>query len=440
MHDQWRDILLYVFRAGVAAVAPDGAVLRHLQLTGDELTAGGVRYALSAGNILVVGAGKGTAPMAVALENLLGERITQGMVVVKYDHGLPLKHIKSVEASHPVPDEAGVLGSVAMLEAATAAGKDDLVICLLTGGASALTPAPVEGVSLADLRDLTGKLLQSGATIHELNAVRKHLSRFSGGRLALAASPARVLTLLISDVVGDQLDTIASGPTAPDPSTYSDALDIITHYGLLKSTPKAVLTCLRLGLAGRIPETPKMDDPVFGLVQNLLVATNRQALEAAAITARNQGCSPRVLTDVMTGEASERARWLIREARLVADTLRPGDRPVCLLAGGETTVTIRGTGFGGRCQEMALTAALELEGENRVHALFAGTDGSDGSTDAAGAFAHGRTAEAIREHGDPRQFLENNDSYTALKFADDLLITGPTLTNVMDLAIVLVHG
>ncbi len=444
MHDH--STLKRIFEAAVGAVAPDRALRRHVAISGNTLTADGRGYDLSrVERVFVLGAGKGAAPMAAALEDLLGKRIHAGLVVVKYDHGLPLKHIRLAEAAHPVPDEAGVEAAREILNMAQSATERDLVICLFTGGASALTPAPAPGVSLDDLQRTTQSLLKCGADITELNAMRKHLSLFGGGQLARAASPAPVLALIVSDVVGDPLDVIASGPTAPDPSTFADCRKIVEKYGLAEKLPESVAARLEDGLAGRVPETPKPGDPLFAQVQNVLAANNRQALEAAAQAAIGLGFEARILTDSLTGEARVRALDLVKAARDCAGAMRPGQSPVCLLAGGETTVTVRGAGTGGRNQEMALAAALALEdrggkkNDNTIAMLFAGTDGSDGPTDAAGGFATSETAARARAAGlDPVARLADNDSYMCLKACNDLLITGPTRTNVMDLAVLLV--
>lgn len=432
MSELFRSDLTAIFQAGLAAVSPDQAILSHLRIDGDTLCICGRKYPLSRGRVIVLGAGKGAAPMALALENLLGKRIDDSLVVVKYDHGLPLEHIRLAEAAHPVPDEAGANATRQMLQLAANAGPDDLVICLMTGGASALTPAPVAGVTLDDLRGLTHAMLECGATIHEINALRKHLSQFSGGRLAQAAAPAQVAALIVSDVVGDNLDVIASGPTAPDDSTFGDCMNIIDRYDLAGSLPAAVMTHLQQGCGGQQPETPKSDNAVFGRVQMELVATNSLALEAAAAQARSMGYTSRILTACMTGNAEERARELV-------DELRKVPAGTCLLAGGECTVQVTGQGRGGRNQHMALAASMLLEGENHLAALFAGTDGTDGPTDAAGGFALSQTAARIRSQASPDALLRDNNSYEALTIAGDLLITGPTLTNVMDMAI-LVSG
>ena len=276
-------VLYSIFDAGVRAVAPDAALMRHVCLEGDSLLVDGKRWPLPRrGRLLVLGAGKGVAPMGAAVEELLGDRIHSGLLVVKYGHGLPLRQITQVEAAHPVPDAAGAAATQALLELAAGTTADDLVLCLLTGGASALTPAPVPGVTLEDMQQVTELLLRSGATIAELNAVRKHLSRFSGGQLARTAAPAGVVSVIVSDVVGDALDVIASGPTAPDASTFADCMDILARYELAPAMPPAVLDHLQKGCLRQDAETPKPGDALFRHVQNTLVATNRQALDAAA--------------------------------------------------------------------------------------------------------------------------------------------------------------
>ncbi len=440
--ERQRTVLRRILDAALEAVAPDGALLRHLRLDGpggDWLVADGRRQNLTGRRVRVLGAGKGVAPMALALEDMLGQRIDEGFIVVKYDHGLPLKRIRQAEAGHPVPDASGVRATAHMLNMARTCTEQDLLICLFTGGASALTPAPAPGLSLTDLQQTTQLLLDCGAAIHELNAVRKHLSAFSGGQLARAAGGASVLSVIVSDVVGDPLDVIASGPTAPDASSFADCREILGRFGLEKSLPATVREYLRAGLAGRAPETPKPGDPLFDRVQNLLAATNRQALDAAAKAAAACGYIPCVLTDRMAGEARQKAVELTREARRRLARLKPGDKGLCLLAGGETTVTIQGRGRGGRNQEMALAAALELENQPCVCALFAGTDGTDGPTDAAGGFAFSNSVARMGGSEAARALLDENDSNAALRLSGDLLTTGPTRTNVMDLAVLLVE-
>ena len=437
--------------AALSAVAPDGAVLRHLHLDGGKLTlideSGAPAWSgrLDAyRRIRVLGAGKGAAPMAAALENLLGDRISDGLVIVKYGHDLPegqrTRHIRIKEGGHPVPDEAGAAAAGEIVDMARDSREDDLVLCTFTGGASALTPALHPEIPLADMQRLTCMLLECGATIHEINTLRKHLSRFSGGSLVRAAFPATVLGLIVSDVVGDDLDVIASGPTVPDPSTFADCLRVVEHYGLRWKMPQSIWAHIEGGLQGRTPETPKADEPAFGRVRNVLVASVKQALEAAADEAARCGFVPHILTTAMSGEARRTAAQLVAEARRAQAGLHPGDAPLCLLAGGETTVTIRGSGKGGRNQEMALAATLELADDRGIDLICVGTDGTDGPTDAAGGYAFSGDLARLRAIGlHPKESLDANDSYPLLLKAGTLLRTGPTRTNVMDMAIMLVR-
>ena len=440
MQPEYQKELRAILDAALAAVAPDGALARHVRVQDDHLLVNDKKYALGSRRLFVVGAGKGAAPMGAALESLLGKRITQGQIIVKEGHGLPLKHIRIVEASHPMPDERGERATHEMLRMAHSAQKDDLVICLVTGGASALTPALAEGITLADMRRTTELLLKSSATIHEVNAVRKHLSVYTGGRLAAAAAPAPVVALLVSDVVGDNLDVIGSGPTVPDASTFAQCLEITERFGIRDQLPTPVLQRLIGGAAGTIAETPKADDPIFAQVQTELIATNKQALDTAAEVAKKLGYSPRILTTTLTGDSRTRALELTEQACQAADALKSGDAPLCLLFGGETTLNVRGTGMGGRNQEMAVVAAGRLRGRKGIAAVFADTDGTDGPTDAAGGFASGSTLDAAAKLGlDPQPYLDNNDCYNFLDKCGHLLVTGPTLTNVTGVGIFLVH-
>lgn len=444
--------LCAIFTAGVKAVAPDAALRCHVSVEqgtqGCVLHVGGEAFPLgavatplgtAAPRLFVIGAGKGAAPMALALEELLGDHISAGHVIVKYDHGLSLSRIRLSEAAHPVPDAAGERAAHEVLALAHKAQAGDIVLCLLTGGASALTPALCPGISLADIQATTALLLGCGASIHELNAVRKHLSVFSGGQLARTAQPATVISLIVSDVVGDDLDVIASGPTAPDASTYRQCIEIIYKYSLVSQLPPPVLAHLQAGLAGRQPETPKATDPLWRNVRNHLVATLPQALDAAAAEATRLGFVPKILGHEFCGEARDTAASLIEIARGSARELAPNSPPLCLLAGGETTVSIKGTGKGGRNQEMALAASLALQGQPDICALFAGTDGTDGPTDAAGGYACGNTVHLAAAQGlDAHCCLAANDSYPFLEQCQRLLKTGPTRTNVMDMSIILV--
>lgn len=449
LNPQRQHALDAILSAGLSAVAPDTALKRYVSLEsgadGPVLRVAEETFSLahdsaSPRRLFVIGAGKGAAPMAQALENLLGEYIHAGHIIVKYDHGLPLTHIRLSEAAHPVPDSAGEAAARDLLALATTAQAGDIVLCLLTGGASALTPLPVTGISLADVQATTALLLACGATIHELNAVRKHLSEFSGGQLARAAQPATVISLIVSDVVGDNLDVIASGPTAPDVSTYAKCLIIIATYALENALPPAVMAHLRAGASGTFPETPKADDALWHNVRNHLVATLPQALDAAAARATELGFIPHILSHSLTGEARIKAAELIDIAKRKARELAPDAPPLCLLAGGETTVTLNGTGKGGRNQEMALAASLALQQSPNICALFAGTDGTDGPTDAAGGYACGSTVALAAAQGlNAQDYLNDNNSYPFLCQCQRILKTGPTRTNVMDMAIILVY-
>ncbi|WP_027183454.1 glycerate kinase type-2 family protein [Desulfovibrio inopinatus] len=447
MSQALKDQLQTIVQAAIQAVSPDTAVFNHLRRQGDHLFINDQAIDLSRyERIVVAGAGKGAAPMAKAMEDILGDDLDDGVCVVKYGHGLPLSTLRLLEASHPVPDRAGFHAAHEILELVTPLGENDLVFVVLTGGASALLPCPMAPVSFVNQRRLTGQLLACGAEIHQINTIRKHLSGIQGGRLAQAAYPARVVTLIVSDVIGDNLSAIASGPTAPDPTTFADCMNIIDAFKLRPSLPEDVLELLEAGLAQAVAETLKPGDPIFNNVENYILANNRQALAAAANKAQSLGLHPLVLTSTLNGEASQVAKFLASVGLEAASTGRPTAGPACILAGGETTVTIRGKGKGGRNQEMALAFALELdkaasEGlpSQNLAFLSAGTDGTDGPTDAAGAFATAETVSRGNVLGlNATQFLDHNDSYNYFKQLDDLLITGPTKTNVMDIAALIV--
>ena len=429
-----------IFDAAVRAVDPAEAIRRHLVRDGERLTIGSERVDLGAiHEIVVVGLGKAGAPMAVAVEDILGARIARGLVVTKYGHVQPTRVVRIHEAGHPVPDDAGMAGARAVLEQVKGLRPEDLVLVLISGGGSALTPAPVEGISLAEKQSLTKALLACGADIREMNMLRKHISRIKGGQLARAAAPARVFTLILSDIVGDPLDAIASGPTVPDPTTYADALAILDKYRIRQEIPASIRTHLEAGAAGTVPETPKPDDPLFGRVKSVMVASNIQALEAARAEAQRLGFQALILSSFIEGETREIARMHAALALEVRASGHPAKSPVCLITGGETTVTLRGTGKGGRNQEFALAAALDIAGLRDVVVLSAGTDGTDGPTDAAGALADGDTvARALGLGLKPRAALDGNDAYPFFERLGDLVLTGPTRTNVMDVRLVLV--
>lgn len=385
--------------------------------------------------IFVAGAGKASAAMAEAVEQVLGKRIAGGLINTKYGHLARLRRIEINECGHPVPDENGVRGARRILEMAASAGAGDVIVCLISGGASALTPLPAPPIQLNEKQETTRLLLACGATIHEMNAVRKHLSLFKGGQFARAAAPAHVVSLILSDVIGDPLDVIGSGPTAPDSSTLAGARAILDRYGLWDRVPEAVAVRLRDPGA----ETPKPGDPVFRNVRNILVGSNRIAVEAARRKARELGYKPVVLSTTIEGETRDVAGVHAAIAREIIASGRPAKPPVCLISGGETTVTLRGSGLGGRNQEFVLAAALGIAGLPRTVVFSAGTDGTDGPTDAAGAVADGNTpARAAAAGMNPRQFLDANNSYRFFEPLGDLVKTGPTGTNVMDVRLILV--
>ena len=431
---------LQVFRAALRAADPVEAVLRHCRRQGDTLRVAGRRYQLREfENIYVIGAGKASAAMAQAVERLLGKRVTAGAVTTKYGHAARLKRVAVQEAGHPVPDEAGVTGAVRIAELSRHAGRHDLLICLISGGASALTPLPAAPITLAEKQQTTKLLLDCGADIKEINTVRKHLSDFKGGQLARLAAPATLITLMLSDVIGDPPDAIGSGPAAPDTTTFAGARAILEKYGLPRKVPRAVMDRIDRGSRGEIADTPKPGDPVFRRTQNVIVGSNRLAVEAARIKARELGYRTLVLSTMIEGETKDVARMhaaIARESRASGQPLRP---PACIISGGETTVTIRGKGLGGRNQEFALAAAIDIAGLPDAVVLSGGTDGTDGPTDAAGAVADGETVARGAAKGlSAVKMLCENDSYHFFEPLGDLLKTGPTRTNVMDVRLMLI--
>jgi len=429
-----------IFQDALKAVSPETSVLNYLKTNGTELSVGTYSIDLSAvRDIYVVGAGKASAAMATAVEKALPGRITDGLINVKYGHTAPLATIRLVEAGHPVPDVSGLRGAKEILSLVSGAGPEDLVICLISGGGSSLMPLPAPGLTLAHKQETTQSLLECGATIHEINSIRKHLSAIKGGQLARATFPAPLVTLILSDVVGDDLDVIASGPTVPDRSTFNDCLEIIRRYSLDRKLPASVLSHLRKGATGLIPETPKPGDAFFKNTHNIIVGSNRDALNAARLSAAEKGYHTHVISATVEGEAREIARSHMALAKKVIDIAKPVAPPACILSGGETTVTLRGTGKGGRNQEFALAAALEIDNLPNMVVFSAGTDGTDGPTDAAGAVADPETVPRARDMGmEPLSYLNHNDSYHFFQKLGDLVVTGPTNTNVMDLHIILV--
>jgi len=428
-------IVRRAFAAALTAADPARAVERHCGKIRSVYRDGGYS------RILVIGFGKAAVSMARAAGERLGDIITDGAVTTKYGHAagrVPGK-IHVHEAGHPIPDENGLRGTETILQLAGAANEKTLAVVLISGGGSALFVAPCPGVSLEEKRETTLLLLKAGAEIHELNTVRKHLSRVKGGRLAEVLSPATIISLILSDVVGDCLDVIASGPTSPDPTTFADALCILEKYGLIERAPAAVVESLAKGAKGLIAETPKAGDPMFRHVENIIIGSNRLALRAAKSFAEDAGFRSEILSADISGEAAEAGRKLALKA-LAAKRNKGSDHPVCLVSGGETTVTVTGAGKGGRNMELALAFALEIEGIPGITLLSAGTDGTDGPTDAAGAIVDGMTMTRAKSRGlDPHGYLRDNDSYNFFRKSGGLLITGPTGTNVMDIQIVVIE-
>jgi len=474
-----RSDIVSILEHALQAVEPRQAVLQHMTLDGDNLHIGGQACDLAhVEHILVVGAGKAGAPMAAAVQEVLGPRVTAGQVNVKHGHlspaggwrlrfvhdgedieapaaagttgatarVAPIGAVAFSEAGHPVPDAAGMAGAERIVSLLTGLTERDLVIVLLSGGGSALLPLPVEGVSLADYRSLTDLLLRSGADITEINTVRKHCSRLQGGRLAELAAPARVVSLILSDVVGSPLDAIASGPTVPDPTTFADAWAVLARYDLLERAPAPVIAHLRRGMSGALPDTPKPGDPLFARVHTVIIGDNASAGRAAAARARDLGFHSLLLSSFVQGEAREVGRALAGLAQGIAARQSDIAAPACLVLGGETTVTLKGQGRGGRNQELALAAGLAfgsyaLPGGVAAAVVSFGTDGTDGPTDAAGGVGTDDTVSRAASLGlDLRAALAANDSYPCLAQLGDLLVSGPTGTNVNDLLLVLCWG
>ena len=429
-----------IFRAGLAAVDPVRSVYRHCTREGDLFRIDDRTFDLSRfREVVILGAGKAGAPMAAALETLLADRIEKGLVVVKYGHVQPLEKVELVEAGHPVPDENGLDGAGRILSLAEAADRDTLVIGLLSGGGSALLPLPADGIRLEDKQETTRVMLACGASIHEINTVRKHMSAIKGGHLAAAVHPANLACLVLSDVVGDDLDIIASGPMVPDRSTFARCMEIVQRYGIEDRIPESVMTRLENGAAKKIQETPKPADRLFDRVFHSIIACGRDALDAAAKEAETLGYRPYLLSEAVQGETVQAAADHIEAARQIQQGNHSISPPACILSGGETTVTMEIGGKGGRNQEFALKSALEIRGMDRIAVLSAGTDGTDGPTDAAGGLVDPFTVQRAKACGlDANYHLEAHDAYPLLEAVGDLYKTGPTLTNVMDLRIILV--
>jgi len=422
-----RELLLESFRRAVEAADPLKVLPNHVPSP-------------PRGRTVVVGAGKAAASMALAIEQCWpSEADLEGLVVTRYGHGLLTNRIKVLEAAHPVPDEAGEHAAREILRRARALGPEDLLLVLVSGGGSALLALPASGVSAADLRETTRQLLRSGAPIQHINTVRKHLSAIQGGRLA-AATRARVAALIISDVAGDTPSDIASGPCAPDPTTYADALQVLESYGI--KAPDGVLQHLYKGVRGAVSETPKPGDRLFGRVDNKVIAAAQASLQAGAAFLRGEGVPCAILGDSVTGEAREVARVYAALARQVKQHAEPWKPPVALLSGGELTVTVRDQGRGGRCTAFLLALGIELAATPSlpgVHAIACDTDGIDGTEDNAGALLAPDSMDRASALGlSARSFLEANDSYSFFEKLSDLVVTGPTRTNVNDYRAILV--
>jgi glycerate 2-kinase len=435
-------LLISLFDAAVRAARGDELLLANSSAGNDSWRYEGPGGALEVplprpgrGRVLVTGAGKAAASLARGLEAVLGDRIDSGAVLVKHGHGQPLQRIRVLEGGHPVPDTAGLAGTQHLMEIVEAATENDTMFFVLTGGASALLVAPAPGLSFEDLQTANRLLVNGGAQIDEINAVRKHLSAVTGGRLRQRTRCAAFCTLAISDVIGDPPAAIGSGPTVADPSTFEQCIAIVERYRLRGALPPAVIDHLRRGAAGEIEETPKGTSALFRDSPYRIVASNRISLDAAARVARERGCRVEVLTTDMQGHTHEAAHWFAATLRKAAST-RNDHTPIVLLGGGETTLAVEGNGRGGRNQEFALVAALDLQGMDNVAVLGAGSDGTDGPTDAAGASVDGSTIARARALGlDPHDFLRRHDSYPLLDALGALHRTGPTGTNVMDLVI-----
>ncbi len=428
-----------IFLAGVESVKPDNLIRSCVSIRNDKLLIENLVFNLSEiKNIYVTGAGKASALMAIELESILGSRITKGHIVTKYGHSAPLKYIGITEAGHPVPDENGVKGTKKILSIARMAKEDDLFICLISGGGSALLTDVPKGCTLNDLRTLNDVLLKSGANISEMNCIRKHLSKVKGGMLAKAAYPARVVSLILSDVIGDPVGVIASGPTAPDPTTFEDALSVIKRYHIVLQIPDCILKPLRDGFYRQVNETLKENDEIFQKTNNLIIGTNKLALKKAKEKAESLGFETQIISDTIDGDVSEVAKYIVQLSRSARD-IKTSKR-ICLLFGGEPTLRVTGNGLGGRNQHLALTVAGLLKNTPGITFLSGGTDGTDGPTDAAGAVVDSFT---LKNAGDLSlnaiHFIEEFDSYRFFKKAGGLITTGPTQTNVMDLMIALIE-
>lgn len=436
----WGDCVCRILASAIQAVDPKQAVHSHLIRSGNQLLVSGRSYNLvDYQRFIVIGAGKAGHPMASAIEEILPDHQFDGLVIVKdgylAESSSSTQHsIQLVEAGHPIPDSRGVVSTDRIIDILKQTNPETLVICLISGGGSALLVSPVEGVSLHDLQLLTSELLACGASINEINTLRKHLDRVKGGNLARLAAPAQVISLILSDVVADPLDVIASGPTIPDQTTFQEAIQILEQYQIKEKVPPPIQDYLLQGQEGNKSENPKPSDPIFRNVNNLIIASNQQAAQAALNQAQTEGLNSLLLTSYLQGEASQAGRFVASLARQIAKDGQPIPRPVCIILGGETTVKLTGSGKGGRNQELALGAVSDLANIRDVVLVSLATDGGDGPTEAAGAVVTGETlTRASQANLSPLTFLANNDAYHFFQHLNDLIITGPTNTNVNDL-------
>jgi hydroxypyruvate reductase/glycerate 2-kinase len=434
-----RELVSSIFNSALSAIDSYDSV---------KLYADKIRSAYKDGKferLIVIGFGKAACQMAKAVEDGLGDLIVAGIIITKYGHvSYQLSKIKIHEAGHPIPDENGLRGAEEIIKLLKSADGNTLVVCLVSGGGSALLVSPYNGITLNEKQEITEMLLKAGANINEMNAVRKHISKVKGGRLAEIACPAKIISLILSDVIGDRLDVIASGPTSPDNTTYDDALRVLERYGLMDTAPQNIIEVLRKGKNGLIPETPKNGNTIFESIENIIIGSNKAALDAAKQKAEALGFNAEVISTEIAGEARDAGKRLADIALKHSSNCLNGSSGLnglnCFISGGETTVTVRGSGKGGRNMELALSFAMAVESMDGITLLSAGTDGTDGPTDAAGAIVNGDTIKKARATGlDPQEYLNNNDSYNFFKKIDGLFVTGPTGTNVMDIQIMVIE-
>jgi glycerate 2-kinase len=425
-----------IFMHAVEAVKPSTLVRDDVRWKSSNLIINSNVVKLKpSSRLLVIGAGKASALMAQTLEEILGGAITDGIVVTKYEHGLALNKMKLIEAGHPIPDENSVRATEEIVKLVSGLTPDDIVIFLLSGGASSLLADYPKGSNLTEVQQVFDLLLKSGANIHEMNTVRKHISNVKGGQLAKLIYPAQLYSFVLSDVIGDDLDVIGSGPTVADKSTFKDAYNVLTKYNIIDQIPAAISQHIKEGFEVRIPDTPKEGDECFVNTRNIIIGSNKIALEGASNKASELGYHPIIITNALKGEASVLGQMLAMKA-----IEYKGAVPACLLHGGESTVTIKGTGLGGRNMELALAAGIKMSSHPNITILSAGTDGTDGPTDAAGAVVDSAIMKKAIDKGyDPVQYLQNNDSYNFFFHADALIKTGATQTNVMDIMLTLIH-